>query len=161
MSQTAPIIPVIDERLACPPTAPSDHKMKVEQYNELLEDIYQREVELSNIKSTLIDMRNQIAQEASIFDGAAGVPPASLESTASDSSESDEAEPVLSDSSGGARRDATKKAAKKSKKAKLGHRRSKVQDAQLSGEWDYNLELGKNSKRGRRASSASDSDIRL
>jgi len=35
MSQTAPIIPVIDERLACPPTAPSDHKMKVEQYNEL------------------------------------------------------------------------------------------------------------------------------
>jgi hypothetical protein len=140
--------------------------MKIEQYNDLLEDIYQREVELSNIKSTLLDMRDQIAQEALIFE-TAGVPPATVEATAikSDSSDSDEAEQVLSDSSSSARRDATtKKGVKKSKaKAKLGHRRSKVLDAQLSGEWDYKLELGRSSisKRGRRDSGASDSDIRL
>jgi isoleucyl-tRNA synthetase len=167
MSQTAPIIPVIDERLTCHPTAPSDHKMKVEQYNDLLEDIYQREVELSNIKSTLLDMRDQIAQEVRILNGSAGVPSATLEANAikSDSSESDEAEQALSDSSSGARRDAMmKKGVKKTKaKAKLGHRRSKVPDAQLSGEWDYRLELGRSSisKRGRRASGTSDSDVRL
>lgn len=186
MSQmAAPIIPVIDvcqlkpsyfgwwlikllqERLAYLPTAPNDHKVKVEKYNDLLEDIYQREVELSNIKSTLLDMRGQIAEEVRILRGTATVPPATLEAAGkSDSSESDEAEQVLSDSSSGAQRDAapaTKVAKKIKTKTKLGHRRSKVTDAQLSGEWDFQLELGKSSisKRGRRASDASGSVVPL
>lgn len=167
MSQmAAPIIPVIDERLAYLPTAPNDHKVKVEKYNDLLEVIYQRELELSGIKSTLIDMRDQIAEEARILDGTASVPPATLEAAGkSDSSESDEAEHVLSDSSSGARRDAATaaKVAKKTKtKTKL-NRRSKATEAKLSGDWDYQLELGKGSisKRGRRPSDASDSDVRL
>ncbi|KIM41713.1 hypothetical protein M413DRAFT_71147 [Hebeloma cylindrosporum] len=167
MSQmAAPIIPVIDERLAYLPTAPNDHKVKVEKYNDLLEVIYQRELELTSIKSTLIDMRDQIAEEARILDGTASVPPATLEAAGkSDSSESDEAEHVLSDSSSGARRDAATaaKVAKKTKtKTKL-NRRSKAADAKLSGDWDYQLELGKGSisKRGRRPSDASDSDVRL
>lgn len=143
--------------------------MKVEKYNDLLEDIYQREVELSNIKSTLLDMRDQIAEEARILDGGASVPPAKLEAAGkSDSSEGDETEQVLSDSSSGARRDAataTKVAKKIKTKTKLGHRRSKVTDAQLSGEWDYELELGGGksliTKRGRRPSDALGSGVRL
>jgi hypothetical protein len=72
--------------------------VKVEKYNDMLEDIYQCEVELSNIKSTLLDMRDQIA--------AAGK---------SDSSESNEAEQVLFDSSSGARAAMVTKVAKKIK----------------------------------------------
>jgi hypothetical protein len=140
--------------------------VKVEKYNDMLEDIYQREVELSNIKSTLLDMRDQIAEEARILDGTASVPPATLEAAGkSDSSESDEAEQVLSDSSSGAHAATVTKVAKKIKtKTKLGHRRSKVTDAQLSGEWDFQLEFGGKSsisRRGRRPSDASDSGVRL
>ncbi|KDR78378.1 hypothetical protein GALMADRAFT_245533 [Galerina marginata CBS 339.88] len=167
----APIIPVIDERLECLPTAPRDHKVKVQQYNELLEDIYQREVELSNIKSTLVDMREQIAQEARILEGTniSGLvqqvqASASHEASKSDSGDSSDAEhAVLSDSASSdkSRRDAVKllKDARKSKAKAKSSRRSKVPDAQLGGEWDYKLELGRGSlKRGQRASDAEDSD---
>jgi len=162
---SAPIIPVIDERLDCPPTAPKDHKIKVQQYNELLEDIYQREVELSSIKSTLIDMREQIAQEARILKGTEAGDLAQQvqavgthDATKSDSSDSDAEHGVLSDSASSdkSRQDATKvKVAKKTKTKAKDARRSKVPDAQLGGDWDYKLELGRGSMhRGRRASDA-------
>jgi len=171
---SAPIIPVIDERLAYLPTAPREHKAKVEQYNELLEDIYQREVELSRIKSALVDMRDEIAEEARHLDGTSVLPrdaAAALEAAKSES-ESDEAENVLSDSSGSSADKARKNpnsigkpssAAKKTKGkfGRLGNRHSKVPDAQLDAEWDYKLELGRGGKKGRRGSEASETDMRV
>ena len=43
--------------------------MKVEKYNGMLEDVYQCEVKLTNITPTLLDMRDQIAEEARILAG--------------------------------------------------------------------------------------------
>ncbi|KAF4611647.1 hypothetical protein D9613_003827 [Agrocybe pediades] len=166
----SPIIPVTDERLNYPVSAPKDHKAKVERYNDMLEDIYQRELELNTIKLSLIDMREQIAQEARILEGvnttdiASQIQAASTHDVVrSDSSDSD-AEQVLSDSSSsnGGRSTAVtalaaqvqKKVAKNIKTKAKGNRRSKVPDAQLGGDWDYKLELGRGS-RGRRASDAS------
>ncbi|KAF8966931.1 hypothetical protein BDZ97DRAFT_1917184 [Flammula alnicola] len=162
LQTTAPIIPVIDERLACLPTAPNDHKAKVAKYNELLEVIYQQEIELGTIKSTLLDMREEIAQEARILDGTSGqVIPAEVSAGKSENDSDIDAEHVLSDSSSdkgpGKRDGAVRKVAKKNKKAK-GSRRSKVPDAQLDGDWDFKLEFGPGAMhRGRRESDASDS----
>ena len=46
---------------------PNDHTVKVEKYNSMLEDVYQCEVELTNITPTLLDMCDQIAEEARIL----------------------------------------------------------------------------------------------
>ena len=157
----------IQERIDCPTTAPKDHKLKVQQYNDLLEDIFQREVELSNIKSTLLDMRHEILEEARIFestepgvltaayaqqvqaaashDAARLSDASSLASSSSDASSSDvdpaeqagTAADVLGGRSGGAK----VKVAKKTKTKAKGARRSKVPDAQLGGDWDYRLDI--------------------
>ncbi|CAA7262095.1 unnamed protein product [Cyclocybe aegerita] len=175
----APIIPVIDERLAYRADAPSSHKARIDEYNELLEDIYQREVELSRVKSALISMREDIRSEERHLELTSGIAGLGLahdaiaSSSKSDASESDETG-VLSDSSGSdrGRRDANialkslKPGAKKPfSKAKMGKGSSKhfkVPDAQLDAEWDYKLELGRSSgKRGRRASDASEDGIRI
>jgi len=152
----APVIPVVDERLVCLPTAPSDHKAKIAEYNELLEVIFQREVELTGIKSTLADMRETIAQEARILAGVEVPAPAARSDAESDI----DAEHVLSDASSDKARGvagALKKTAKKDKKPK-GSRRTKVPDAQLDGDWDYKLDLAaRGANRGRRASDASES----
>jgi hypothetical protein len=120
---TTPIIPVIDashhellslhslirsqiyfqERLAYLPEAPLDHKAKIDQYNELLEDVYQREVELSRFKSALTNMRQEITEEVVHLSSTGVLPPVAsatpVEGSKSDS-ESD-AENVLSDSTSG------------------------------------------------------------
>ena len=133
----------------------------------MLEDIYQRELELNTIKLSLIDMREQIAQEARILEGvntndlASHIHAASTHDTIkSDSSDFSDAEQVLSDSSSDKVGRSTavtavqKKVAKNIKTKAKGNRRSKVPDAQLGGDWDYKLELGRGSS-GRRASDAS------
>lgn len=161
-TQVAPIIPVIDvrrervlvisdallivsqERLAAPTTASPQHKAKVAEYNELLEVVYQRELELTGIKSTLAEMREMIAQEARIVDG---TPTIAQEAGSKSDSESDiDAEHVLSDTSSEkaikpfeSSTTAVKKVAKKNKKPK-GSRRSKVPNVELGGDWDYQLE---------------------
>ncbi|PPQ77897.1 hypothetical protein CVT25_015384 [Psilocybe cyanescens] len=152
----SPIIPVTDERIECLPTAPKDYKLKVQQYNDLLEDIFQRELELGNIKSTLIDMREMIAQEARILEGTTISGVDTLDAAKSDASDSDE---VLSDgSSDKGKVDPSKtKAVRKAKAKARGNRRSKVPDVQLGGEWDYNLEFSE--RKGRRASDASILDV--
>ncbi|KAH9476986.1 hypothetical protein JR316_0010902 [Psilocybe cubensis] len=152
----SPIIPVTDERIECLPTAPKDYRLKVQQYNDLLEDIFQRELELSNIKSTLIDMREMLAQEARILDGTTPLDAA----TKSDASDSDE---ILSDSGSSSDKNGKPadpsrvKAVRKPKAKARGNRRSKVPDVQLGGEWDYNLEFSE--RKGRRASDASLEDV--
>ena len=179
----APIIPVIDvsslvtghyhyahrhnlqsfqERLAYLPEAPLEHKAKVDQYNDLLEDVYQRELELSRYKSTLTNMRQEIAEEV-LHLSYTGVLP--IERAKSDS-ESDETENALSDSSGSpddskahrngeAGRPRAKTGSKKAKRKFTRH--SKVPEAQLNAEWDYHLELG----RGRRGSAASEWNMQV
>jgi len=163
---------VLQERLTFLASAPREHKAKVNEYNELLEDIYQREIELGRIKLALVDMRSEIVGEARHLEGTSVLPrdaAAALEAARSES-ESDEAENVLSDSSGSseikpwkATASAPSKVGAAAKKTKgkfgrLGNRHSKVPDAQLDAEWDYKLELGPGGKKGRRGSNASETE---
>jgi len=163
---SAPIIPVIDERLDCPPTAPKDHKAKVQRYNDLLEDIYQREVELSNIKSALLDMRHEIAEEAHILEntdasgtiaahaqqvqavGSHDAAKSDSSSLASSSSDASDVDPAEVGRNGVAA--AKVKVSKKTKTRAKGARRSKVPDTQL-GDWDYRLDIS--TKKAQRAGS--------
>lgn len=130
----------------------------------MLEVIYQRELELTGIKSTLAEMREMIAQEARIVDG---TPIIAQETGSKSESESDiDAEHVLSDTSSekaikpyeGSFAAAVKKVAKKNKKPK-GSRRSKVPNVELGGDWDYQLE-GRGS-RPARESEEEDSDAEV
>ena len=177
----APIIPVLDVSLLAPssyrhtdkngyplqerlnyiPNAPREHNAKIDQYNELLEDIYQREVELTRVKSALVDMRQELTDEVQHLSSTGVLPPV-VSVEARSESESDDAGSVLSDSSGSgsARRNSIGKPFGKGKKVKgkfgrLGNRHSKVPDAQLDAEWDYELEIGRTGKKGRRGSDSS------
>lgn len=134
--------------------------MKVDKYNELLEDIYQREVELTKIKSALIDMRSEIAEEARLLEGTSD----ETHDAAKDDEEAEEEENgkeagQLSDS-----RDNLKRIYKKTKGKAKGHvKRSKMADSELDAEWDYKLELLRSEtvKKERRASNASDKEVEM
>jgi len=162
---SCPIIPVIDERLEYQASAPADHKIKVDKYNELLEDIYQREVELTKIKSALVDMREEIAEEARLLDGTSDH--SETHDAAKDEEEEEEAEngkadEQLSDSS--TKRANSKKIYKKTKGKAKGHvKRSKIADSELDAEWDYKLELLRNGsvKKDRRVSDASEKEVEM
>lgn len=127
----------------------------------MLEVRYQRELELTGIKSNLTEMLAMIAQEARIADG---TPVVAQEAASKSDSESDiDAEHVLSDTSSEkaikpfeSSAAAIKKVAKKNKKPK-GSRRSKVPNVELGGDWDYQLE-GRGS-RPARESEEEDSDV--
>lgn len=149
---SSPIIPVIDERLGYQANAPADHKIKVDKYNELLEDIYQREVELTKIKSALVDMREEIAEEARTLDGT------SHETDNAVKVDEQEAE-QLSDNNSDGKKD--KKSYKKNRGKGKGHnRRSKMADSELDAEWDYKLELMRNGS-VRRERDASEKEVPL
>ncbi|PPR01681.1 hypothetical protein CVT24_001510 [Panaeolus cyanescens] len=163
-----PMIPVIDELLVPSATAPAEHKKKVQEYNEMLEDIYQREVELTRIKSHLLSMRDEIVEEAQIYGGAEAMESIIAASTIlninsysdegldSDSASGSENN-VLSDGTGSTGIAPYKAAAKASKprpkikgtmKSKgTGYRRSKVPDAQLGASWDYRLDVNRGGRR--------------
>lgn len=167
----------LQERLSYLPEAPRDHRAKIDRYNELLEDVYQREVELSHIKSALLDMRQEITEDVRHLSttGVLSSPIASVVDAAKSETESDEAENVLSDSSGDGssgtgdiksrRSSSGKPSVKGGRKVKrkfgrLGNRHSRVPDAQLDAEWDYRLDVGRGlGKKGRRGSDVSETDI--
>ncbi|KAF8797607.1 hypothetical protein BYT27DRAFT_7125228 [Phlegmacium glaucopus] len=159
---SSPIIPVIDERLAYQASAPADHKIKVDKYNELLEDIYQREVELTKIRSALVAMREEIAEETRILDGTNN----ETRDAVKDEEEKDEDDngkeaEQLSDSSS---EKGKKKNYKKTKGKGKGHiKRSKMADSELDAEWDYKLELIRSGsvKKERRASDASEKEVEM
>jgi len=156
---SAPIIPVIDERLAYQASAPADHKIKVDKYNELLEDIYQREVELTKMKSALVDLRSEIGEEARILDGTSEE---THDEEEQEEEENDKEAEQLSDNSGEkAKKDKKNYNFKKTKGNWKGNRRSKLADSELDAEWDYKLELMRNVKRERRASDASEKEVPL
>jgi len=129
-------------------------------YNDLLEEIYQRQLELSTIQGSLADMRLQIDQEATILgvsnpftitaNGQDGNSAGIGEGESSSSSSSSEAEDCNeSDSSSGgtgiADKAAIKAARKAEKKAKgrtkfRGHKRGS--SLELDVAWDYGVAAG-------------------
>ena len=128
--------------------------MKVDKYNELLEDIYQREVELARMKSALVDLREEIANESRLLDDTSDeTHDAAKDNEEAEKEEEEEAE-QLSDSSSG-KKDNLKKVYKKTKGKAKGHvKRSKMADSELDAEWDYKLDLlrSESVKKERRAS---------
>jgi hypothetical protein len=137
--------------------------MKVDKYNELLEDIFQREVELTKIKSALVDMREEIADEARLLDGTTSD---GMHETVKDDEEVEEENGEeagqLSDSS---KKDNLRKTVYKKTKGKAkGHiKRSKMADSELDAEWDYKLELLRSGsvKKERRASNVSEKEVEM
>lgn len=147
-------------------TAPVDHKKKVQEYNEMLEDIYQREVELTKIKSHLLAMRDEIVEEAQIYGGAEAMQSVIAASTilnmgsydddSFDGESTSGSDNVMSDgaASAGSTSIAPYKAAAKASKPKpkikgtmkskgTGYRRSNVPEGQLGASWDYRLDVGR------------------
>ncbi len=153
-------VPFLQERLSYLPEAPHDHREKIDRYNELLEDVYQREVELTRFKSALLDMHQEITEEVQHLSSTGVLSPITTAIDAAKSeSESEGAENVHSDSSGSSgdyksrRNSSGRPSVKGGKKIKrkfgrLGNRNSKVPEAQLDAEWDYRLDLGKKGRRG-------------
>ena len=130
--------------------------MKVDKYNELLEDIYQREIELAKIKSALVDLREEIAGEARLLDETTSDETRDAVKSSEEAEEDEEEAEQLSDSSG-SKKDNLKKVYKKTKGKAKGHiKRSKMADSQLDAEWDYKLDLIRSDsvKKERRASVA-------
>lgn len=156
-------ITIFQERLAYLPEAPLDHKAKIDQYNDLLEDVYQREVELTRFKSALTNMRQEISEEVVHLSSTGVLPPVPSATPVEGKSDSDsDAENVLSDSTSGSIGDskAPRRPKTGSKKAKRKFtRHSKVPDAELDAEWDYQLDLS--GKKGRRGSAASERNTQI
>lgn len=132
--------------------------MKVDKYNELLEDIYQREVELTKIKSALVDLRSEIAEEARLLDS-----DETRDASKGNEEEEEEEAEQLSDSSG-SKRDNLKKIYKKTKGKAKGHiKRSKMADSELDAEWDYKLDLlrSESVKKERRGSDGFEKEVEM
>ena len=133
--------------------------MKVDKYNELLEDIYQREVELTKIKSALVDMREEIAEEARLLDGTTSDEMHEKDDEEVEEEENSKEAGQLSDGSKN-----LKKIYKKTKGKAKGHiKRSKMADSELDAEWDYKLELIRSGsvKKERHASNASEKEVEM
>ena len=132
----------------------------MDKYNELLEDIYQREVELTKIKSALVDLREEIAKEAGLLDKTSDETRDAAKGN-EEVEEEEEEEEHHSDSSS-SKKDNLKKIYKKTKGKAKGHvKRSKMADSELDAEWDYKLDLirSESVKKERRASEANEKEV--
>ena len=153
----------LQERLGYQASAPTDHKMKVDKYNELLEDVYQREVELTKIKSALVDLRTEIAEETKLFDKTSDETRDAVKDNEEAEEEAEEGSEHNSDSSS-SKKDNLKKVYKKTKGKAKGHiKRSKMADSVLDAEWDYKLDLirSESVKKERRASVANEKEVEM
>jgi hypothetical protein len=134
----------------------------VDKYNELLEDIYQREVELTKIKSALADLREEIADEARLLVETSDETRDAAKGNEEAEGEGEEAEQPSDSSS--SKRDNLKKIYKKTKGKAKGHiKRSKMADSELDAEWDYKLDLlrSESVKKERRASEAFQKEVEM
>ncbi|KAF8999773.1 hypothetical protein BDQ17DRAFT_1543435 [Cyathus striatus] len=138
------MIPVTDERLEYHPKGNKEQKAKIDAYNDMVEDVYERKVELVRMEETLIDMRREILEENAILSGVVQVPAEESESE----KEEESGEQVLSDS--GSSDKSGDKAAKKAEKKKTGFKskakskgreRTKVGGARMDVDWDYRLDV--------------------
>jgi hypothetical protein len=137
--------------------------MKVNKYNELLEDIYQREVELTRIKSALVDLRSEIAEEVQLLDKTSDETRDAAKGNEEVEEEDEEEAEHPSDSSS-SKKDNLKKVYKKTKGKAKGHiKRSKMADSELDAEWDYKLDLlrSESVKKERRASEANEKEAEM
>ncbi|KAJ2915114.1 hypothetical protein MD484_g5295, partial [Candolleomyces efflorescens] len=163
-----PIIPVIDERLNFPVDASKDHKDKIHSYNDMLEDIFQRELELAKLKASLVDMKVEIVEEGQTLDPKGRVIlPSSLktdsessDAAASSSSEGD-SEALETDSASG--EDVASKLAKpknRKRRGSKGKSKGKGRDAtrkeELGKDWDYNLSMAGGARRAERVDAEDD-----
>ncbi|KAF5326093.1 hypothetical protein D9611_000859 [Ephemerocybe angulata] len=164
-----PIIPVTDERLNYPLDADKVHKAKINDYNDLLEDIFHRELELAKLKASLIDMKVEIVEEAQTLDTTGNVIlPSSLrggeptDASKSDSSsgEDGESDAGASGPASGSEEGAAKKGALKKRRGSKGKSKGKGRDATRTEErgasWDYNLNVAGGARRGRLEDDAED-----
>lgn len=134
--------------------------MKVDKYNELLEDIYQREVELTKVKSALVDLREEITE----FEGTQLLdkPTDETHDAAKGNEEAEEEEAEHHSDSSSSKREHLKKIYKKTKGKAKGHiKRSKMADSELDAEWDYKLDLlrSESGKKERRASEGNEKEF--
>ncbi|RXW20147.1 hypothetical protein EST38_g5721 [Candolleomyces aberdarensis] len=156
-----PIIPVIDERLNFPKDATQDHKAKINTYNDMLEDIFIRELELAKLKASLVDMKVEIVEDAQTLDpNGQVILPSSLkagnESDGSGSSSEGDSEAVETDSASG--EDAAFKLSKpknRKRRGSKGKSKGKGRDAtrreEMGKDWDYNLTVSGGARRVRDA----------
>ena len=132
--------------------------MKVDKYNELLEDVYQREVELSKMKSALVDLREEIAEDTRLLNKTSDDESVDAAKSNEEAAEEDEEEGAEQHSdSSSSKKDNLKKVYKKTKGKAKGHiKRSKMADSVLDAEWDYKLDLlrSESVKKERRGSDA-------
>ena len=135
----------------------------MDKYNELLEDIYQREVELTKIKSALVDLRSEIAQEAQLFNKTSDETRDAAKGN-EEAEENDDEEAEHHSDSSSSKKDNLKKIYKKTKGKAKGHiKRSKMADSELDAEWDYKLDLlrSESGKKERRASEANEKEVEM
>lgn len=66
------------ERLICPIDGNKEHRAQIDSYNELVETIYQRELELNQLRTSMVNMWHEIVKGGQTLDakGAVIVPPA-------------------------------------------------------------------------------------
>ncbi|TFK24883.1 hypothetical protein FA15DRAFT_618808 [Coprinopsis marcescibilis] len=163
-----PMIPVLDERLVSPGDATRDHKFKIESYNDLLEDIYHRELELSKLKAGLIDMRAIIVEEAQTLDNngtpivpgpateLGGVPSESTDAAASESDGGISSDNSLTEK--GPKGAMKKRRGSKGKFKCKGREKVRISGEEMGQNWDYNVRSSRRTHL-RRASDASESDL--
>lgn len=135
----------------------------MDKYNELLEDIYQREVELAKIKSALVDLRSEIAEEAKLLYKTSDETRDAVKGN-EEAEEDDEEEAEHHSDSSSSKKDNLKKVYKKTKGKAKGHiKRSKMADSELDAEWDYKLDLlrSESGKKERRASEANEKEVEM
>lgn len=133
----------------CPVNATRDHQVKINIYNELLEDAFVRELELAKLKASLIDLKREIVGDAVTLDPTGQVIELSSLLAINDEGSASSDEAVESDSgssdaglrqSQGAKEKSLKK--RRGSKGKANRRgRDGTRKEQLSEGWDYNLSV--------------------
>jgi hypothetical protein len=112
----------------------------------MLEDAFQRELELAKLKASLVDMKLEIVEEAQTLDpNGQVILPSSLkagnDSESSEASSSSEGEEALETDSASGEDVALKLSKPKNRKRRgsKGKSRGKGRDATRSKDWDYSL----------------------
>jgi len=117
----------------------------------------------NKIKSALVDMRSEIADEAQLLDKPSDDTGDAVKGNEEAEEDVEEEAEHHSDSSS-SKKDNLKKIYKKTKGRAKGHiKRSKMADSELDAQWDYKLDLLRNEpvKKERRASEANEKEVPL
>jgi hypothetical protein len=158
----------LQERLNFPTDATKDHKVKIHTYNDMLEGIFQRELELAKLKASLVDMKLEIVEEAQTLDPKGQVilpsslkPDSESSDAASSSSSEGDSEALETDSASG--EDVASKLAKPKNRKRRGSKgkskgkgRDPTRKEELGKDWDYNLSMAGGARRVERVEAEDD-----